>query len=279
MLEKSHPLPSSGQLSVLTSLIALGYTLDHFLNLPVRIVETRLLGSAIKFHVSGETIALLLVTAIIITGCDNLVRSHPRLHLDDAGTKLAIHWVVPVIGAIVVGMMLTGSSTGSEWWIRLVIGVIFLVLLLVFEYLVVDSTMASFLATRWGLTMLIYLTTLCLFNSVIGNAGHGPFLPLVVVVVFGLIAFRLLVLHGVSYRQSGINGLVVGLMLGEFTLVLGYWTTPPLAVGMLLLTMLHLATGLIQNSIKQSFPQRILLEYGLVGAIAIGTVFVFVMPL
>lgn len=268
MLQPRRQLPINGQLSVLTALIALGYTLARFLDLPTRLVETTVLGSPIAFHVNGQTIALLLVSAIITSGSDTLIRSHPRLQLDAGHVHPAIHWIMPGFAALAVGMMLTVPPMGPAWWLGLALGVTCLTLLLIAEYAVVDPIEGGFPAARLCITMLAYLTMLSLLSWLLRNVAQVA--PLTVLIA-GLIAFRLLVLHGASYRQAGINGLVVGLVLAECAWVLGNWAIPPLVSALVLLTVLHLITGLIQHSLSQSLPQRtLLLEYGVVGVIALG---------
>ena len=275
MLQQPRHLPRSGTLSVLSSLIALGYALARFLDLPTRLVETSLFGAEVTFHVSGYTIALLMVAAIIITGCDTLIRVHPRLREDAVGITPAIHCIMPGMAAFVVGMLLRSSPMGLMWLFVLALGVTFLTLLLITEYVVVDPSDGGFRSASLVLKMLSYGTSLILSSWLLGNDQVAVFSAPITVVIFGVIAFRILVLHGASYRQAAINGSAIGLVLGECSWVMGNWTLVPVGAGMLLLTIFHLATGVVQNSLNQGIPRRILLEYGVIGVIAFGLVVKF----
>ena len=275
MLQPRRHLPSSGTLSVLSALIALGYALARFLDLPTKLVETSLFGAPVTFHVSGYNIALLMVAAIITTGCDTLIRGHPRLRQDAVGITPAIHCIMPGMAALVVGMMLRSLPMGPMWLFVLALGVTFLTLLLITEYVVVDPSDSGFRQASLVLKMLSYGIALILFGWLLGNDAIAVFSAPITVVIVGVIAFRFLVLHGASYWQAAINGPVVGLVLGECSWVLGNWTLVPVGAGMLLLTVFHLATGLVHNSLTQGLPRRIMLEYGVVGVIALGLVVKF----
>lgn len=265
MSHRSSHRPYIDQLSVLTATLALVYTLARFLDLPTRLVETSVLGYWIAFQVDGQSISLLLVTAIITTGCDSMIRSHPRISSGQAGTSLATYWIIPSMAALVVGRLLAVVHMGPAWLLSMATGVLFLTLLLLAEYGLVDPSEDTYKITRLWMTIMAYVTVLCMFDWLMGATAASS---IMVSVISGLISFRLLVLYRASYSRACRDGVVIGVMLGGLSWMFSNWAIPPLGVSLLLITILHVCTGLIQCSLTQPIPRRIWLEYGAVAAVA-----------
>ena len=268
MLQKSqHFFPRTDQLSVLTAVIGLGYASSRFLYLPARAIETTLFGSPISVQIDGQMIMLLLLTALITTGTDVLIRSHPCLSQDTLDLRPLCHGIVPGLTALSVGVLLNGLEAGSLWFLGMLAGATVLMLVLVAEYAVIYSDHIVFHKMEIVLTLLTYLTALVLFSLV---AQLGVIAAPVTLFMGGLLSFRLLHLHSDPARQVGWNSLAVGLLLAELILVLGYWALPPIAVGACLLVALHFAVNIIQQGIRKSHIGLVVVEYVLVAVIALG---------
>ena len=83
MIEQPTPsstryFPDRDRLSILTAVILLAYALARFIPLPSRELTTTLFGSSIGIELNGPVIILLMVAALISTGSDTLIRSHPQ---------------------------------------------------------------------------------------------------------------------------------------------------------------------------------------------------------
>jgi hypothetical protein len=261
--------PRTDQLSVLTAVIGLGYAVSRFLHLPTRILAATLFGSPISVRVDGQLILLLLLTALITTGTDVLMRSHPLMPQDPLDLRPLRHWIVPALTALSVGVLLNGFSGAPLWFAGLLAGATLLVLVLVAEYVVIDAGHPAFAHTQIGLTVLTYLVALVWFGWVAQLGARGALSATSTLLIGGLISFRLLSLYGVPASHAGLNSLAVGLILAELMWVLGYWALPPLVVGAWLLLVLHLAVGLIRKGHSKGISGRTVLEHVLVAVIAL----------
>ncbi len=265
----SRFFPRTDELSVLTAVIGLGYAVARLLQLPSRTLEAMLFGSPISVRVDGNLILLLLLTALITTGTDMLMRSHPRLRQDPLDLRPLCHWILPSLTALNVGMLLNGLMQGPVWFLGMLAGTAVLVLVLVAEYAVIDSAHPAFYQMQIVLTLLACLVALVWFSWVAQQGARGALSATSTFLIGGLISFRLLRLHGDSVSQAGWNSLVVGLLLAELMWVLGYWALPPLVVGAWLLVVLHLAVGLILKGRDRGVSGRAMVEHALVAVIAL----------
>mgnify|MGYP001168162845 CR=1 FL=1 len=261
--------PRTGQLSVLTAVIGLGYAVSRFLHLPARNLETMLFGSPISVRIDGKAILLLLLTALITTGTDVLMRSHPRLRQDPLDLRPLCHWIVPSLTALGAGVLLNGLAAGPLWLLGMLVGTAVLVLVLVAEYAVIEPAHQVFYQMQIGLTLLAYLVALVWFSWVALLGVRSAFSATSTLLIGGLISFRLLRLHAIPAPEAGWNSLAVGLLLAELMWVLGYWSLPALVVGAWLLVVLHLAIGFVRIGHNRNLSGRSVAEYTLVALIAL----------
>ncbi|MBI5054418.1 MAG: hypothetical protein HZB52_14290, partial [Chloroflexi bacterium] len=84
--------PNRDRLSVITAVILLAYTLTRFVDIPTREISATLFGSSIGFELNGQIILLAIVAALISTGSDTLIRSHPKSESTTGGT--VPHWIL-----------------------------------------------------------------------------------------------------------------------------------------------------------------------------------------
>jgi hypothetical protein len=261
--------PRTGQLSVLTAVIGLGYAVSRFLHLPARNLETILFGSPISVRIDGKLILLLLLTALITTGTDVLMRSHPRLRQDPLDLRPLCHWIVPSLTALSAGVLLNSLAAGSLWLLGMLVGTGVLVLVLVAEYAVIEPAHQVFYQMQIGLTLLAYLVALVWFSWVALLGVRSALSATSTLLIGSLISFRLLRLYTIPAPQAGWNSLAVGLLLAELMWVLGYWALPPLVVGAWLLVVLHLAVGFVRKGLNRNLSGRSVAEHTLVAVIAL----------
>ena len=261
--------PRTDQLSTLTAVIGIGYSVSRFLHFPARILEATLFGSPISVRVDGQLILLLLLTALITTGTDVLMRSHSRLRHNPLDLRPLCHWIVPALTALIAGLLLNGLAEGSTWLLGMLVGVAVLVFVLVAEYAVIDPAHLAFSQMQIGLTLLAYLVALVWFSWVAQLAARGALSATSTLLIGGLVSFRLLHLYAIPALQAAWNGLAVGLLLAELMWVLGYWALPPLVIGAWLLVVLHLAVGLIRQGRDRGLSRRELVEFTFVAVIAL----------
>jgi len=117
------------------------------------------------------------------------------------------------------------------------------------------------------------LTAFALYVTIYGTKARSLLTATAITIVSTLIALELL--RGVEARvaRHWLYAGVCGLILGEITWGLNYWTVPGLVGGVFLLLAFYASTGLVQNYLSGSLNRRIAAEFGLVTAL--GLVFVF----
>lgn len=267
-MQKIHHVPDRDRLSILTAIILLAYALARFVQLPTRAISATLFGSSIGFNVDGPFILMALVAALISTGADTLMRSHPALSAAPA-TRTAIHWIVPGGAALGLGLLLNRLPPGVGWWIGLAFSAVFLVLVLVAEYTVADPSDTGFYWAALGLTVLAYAIGLTFFGLLRASSGRAAITATVAAVVSAFIALRLLLLAGATTRDSLVYAGVIGLCLGECTWALNYWPAGALGTGLILLVVFYMLTGLAQQHLVGSLTRRVLIEFGVVATIGL----------
>ena len=101
------------KLSLLTSVLALGYVVSRFLEIPARLVKLVLFGSPLHFWVDSQTIMILLVTASVISGTDMMIRSHVLFKGDHRNIRLYYHCIGPMLTVVIMGIVLDSWPMGT----------------------------------------------------------------------------------------------------------------------------------------------------------------------
>lgn len=273
MIPARH-FPSRDRLSVLTAVIILAYTLARFLDLPALAVGTTLLGSDLGLEIGAPLLIQLLVAALISTGADDLIRSHPRFAPDGqpGARSTLIHWLTPGAAALVLGAGLERLPDGPAWWLGLAGAAVFLLLVLLAEYLVVDPADPAREAAALALSALTYGLALLLF-AVLHNLGARAALtaPLGGAAAAGL-AWRLFALHGAPLGRAAVYALLIGLVCAEVVWAVAYWRISSGGAALLGLVPFYLGTGLLQQHLAGRLSRRLWIEYGLVGLAMLGLI-------
>lgn len=267
-MHKTHHVPDRDRLSILTAIILLAYALARFVQLPTRTVSATLFGSSIGFNLDGPFILLLLVAALISTGSDTLMRSHPTFR-GASPARTAIHWILPGGAALGLGLLLNRLPPGVGWWAGLALSAVFLILVLVAEYTVVAPDDAGFYWAALGLTVLAYAIGLTFFTLLRGSSGRAAITATAAALVSGLIGLRLLLLAGAALRDSLSHAGVIGLCLGQCTWALNYWPAGALGTGLILLVIFYTCTGLAQQHLVGNLTRPVLIEFGIVAALGL----------
>lgn len=257
-------VPDQNQLSVVTAVILLAYALGRLVELPAQQIEIEFVGVNFTFFVSGQVIILMLVAALISTGSDVLIRSHPKL-VKRGPLRTIVHWIIPGTTALGLGLLLNTPQTSLVWGGVLLLSALFLVIVLVAEYTVIDTQDSAYTMASLGLSVLAYLIALVLFGwlKFIGSraslaAGSTGF-------VATLLSFRLLALRKPVNIRMMLNSMVVGALVGQIMWVVSYWPVSPVGAGVLLLVVFYVAHGLVQQDIVYGLNRRVVIEYLLFG--------------
>jgi hypothetical protein len=265
--------PSRDRLSVLTAVIVLAYALARFLNLPARAVGTTFLGSALGVEIGGPFLLQVLVAALISTGADTLIRSHPRF----AGSRTLIHWIMPGATALVLGTALNRLTDGPAWWLGLALSAVALIAVLIAEFIVVDADDPAREAAALVLTLLAYGLGLVFFAVVHNSGVRAAIASTLTGLVAGALAWRLLALHSASVSRAGLYAGLVGLICAETIWAITYWRLSSSGAALLVTLPFYLSVGLAQQHLAGRLTRRVWLEYGLVGLAGAGLVLTYVL--
>jgi len=264
-VKPARHFPSRDRLSVLTAVIVLAYTLSRFLDLPSRAVGTTIFGSALGLEVGGPLLIQLLVAALISTGADALIRSHPRFN--PAATTL-IHWIVPGAAALVLGAGLERLPDGPAWWLGLAAAAVALIVLLIAEYVVVDEQDASRDIAALTLSTLAYGLALILF-AVLHNIGARAAIATTIGgAAAAALAWRLFALNGAPLRRAALYAAGIGLICAEVIWAVAYWRVTSSGAALLIMLPFYVGVGLAQQQLAGRLTRRVWLEYGLVALVA-----------
>jgi hypothetical protein len=237
---------------VLTAVIVLAYALTRFL-------------SGMEGLSDRPWLLPGLVAALISTGADALIRSHPRFR----GGLTVIHWIVPGVMALGLGAALEQLPDGPLWWLGLALSAVALIAVLVAEFIVEDESDANRSTAAWLLGGLIYGLALMLFWLAQAAAASEATAAGIAGLASLALAWRLFVLSRVAPGRAAVAAGVVGLISAQAVWLVGYW--PVLAAGAALLSLLpfYVSVGLLQQHLRGRLTGRVWLEYGLVGLVVL----------
>ena len=130
----SKLFPEFDKVSQLTAAIMLVYALERYITLPSRLIEFTVGNFYLGFELNVNTVTTFLVAGMTASGADWLLRSHPAIKKQ----QTIQHWVLPSITSLVLGITLNRVAFGWLWWIVFSLGALFLIIVLITEYIAVD---------------------------------------------------------------------------------------------------------------------------------------------
>ncbi len=264
-MQRSRFLPDPERLSVLAASILLAYALARFINIPFREFEVQFPGLFLSFNLNVQMIVTLLVACLTASGADWLLRDHPRI-----GHKTYEHWLLPGLTALVIGLPLLQVEPGLAWWIGFALGGFLLMIVLVAEYIVVDSQDVRQPLAASSLTVVSFALFLILAVTLRYTEIRLFFLlPALTLAIF-LVSLRTLHLRN-QKRWAILEALLIALLVAEWTTVTYYLPLSPVSFGMVLLGPAYALTSLLaalaeKKTIRQSILEPavvLLLVWGL----------------
>ncbi len=268
-MQKPRSLPQPERLSILAATILLAYALARYINLPVRDFELQLPGLFLSFPLNLQMMIPIVVAGMTAAGADWLLRDHPAL----AGKKVTlVHWLLPGLTALVIGLPLVQMEPGYGWWIGLILGGVLLTLVLVTEYIVVDPKDIRQPPAAAFLTAVSYALVLILAVTLKSTDQRLIFiLPLIFLAVF-LVSLRTLHLRLEQYWAFIESG-VISLIVVQWSAALHYIPLTPIAYGLILLAPAYALTSLVANLSEEQPLRRAAVEPLVISSIVWGVAF------
>lgn len=230
-MEQPTPnLPNIDRLSILSATVLLAYAVTPFIQLPARDIHLQLPGIFLSYNLTFSTLTSALAAALAGFGSDWLLRQHPRY----AESRLAGHWLLPALTALVIGVPLNYLRVGSEWWVVFAFGGLLLVGVCAAEYIAADPSDPRYAPVSAILTAVSFALFLVL---AVALRGAGLRMYLVVPALVGalfLTVLRSLYLR-LGERWIWTWPLAIALVVGQAAAGLFYWPISPLQFGLILL--------------------------------------------
>jgi hypothetical protein len=264
-VDRTSYLPSTDRLSILSAAILLAYAASRFVDIPPREFGLQLPGFYLAIEINIHTVVTLLVAGLAASGADMLLREHPAM----AGKRTLEHFFLPALTAWTLGIPLNRLEIGLQWMISFIVGGAILMLVLVAEYIVVDSEDERYPMASAALTAVSYALFLILAIS-LQSAGIRLYLILpALLLAAALVTLRSLHLRIID-RWLYLPTLVIILILAGIISALHYWPLSPVTYGLLVLGPAYSLTSLIGALTEGQTPRKAIVEPGLVLIVVLG---------
>jgi hypothetical protein len=127
-------LPNRERLSVVVATIMLAYAISQALNFPETPTSITIGGIIIPFRFDLNLIVTVVVAGLTATGTDWVIRDHPAL----SGKITIPHLLLPTLSAWILSISLDNLADVPFKWLVLIIGGVFLLVVIMAEYIVLN---------------------------------------------------------------------------------------------------------------------------------------------
>lgn len=255
-MKKNHYPPDLNRISVLTATVLLAFALVRLLSTSVYLLGFQVFGRIIQVEFDLRVAIIILTSGLTATGMDWLLRSHPMM-----SKKRAIeHWFVPMLTALVLGVLLYLLPLQTLWW-WIVFGLSGFLLVLVFwaEYVVVSAGDTSYPTAIIVLTVTSFTLYLILVLA-LRYAGTRLFLlmPAFFSATF-FVSLRTLYLR-LGRQWEGAWSVGIALVGVQLAAGLHYLPISPIHYGVFLLAPLYALSSLIAGLLDGMPLRRAMVE-------------------
>jgi hypothetical protein len=234
----------------LIATILIAYALAQFVTVPTTVIPVQIIGVFIPLQINLNTVVAIAVAGMTATGMDWLLRDHPKLE----GRSTLPHWLLPALTAWILHVALSALPISLTWWAAFGVGGLFLLLVLIAEYIAIDPEDVRRPIAAAGLNALAYAQFL-----VLAVALKSVGLRLVMVLPALGLAAGLMSLRVIQLRAEkpwavpqALASLVV---VAQLTAALHYFPISPTGFGLVLLGALYALNNFILN-LEQGFSTR-----------------------
>jgi hypothetical protein len=294
------------RVSVLTWVVLMGLAAQRFLELPSRVLDYTVLGSPVTLAITRDTVLGVLLAALVASGAEAVVRSHPRAWApvapswsrqpvtavagaSDSPAPAAplwqggwfgisghwVFWALPVALVLVAVLLLPSAPSSAYWVIGLMVTGIALGLSMAGIYYSLDPFATGYRRARLGLNALTYAIALLLFLVVYRTRVRSIVSATEVMLISGLLALELLRGSQRPLARVALYAAITGLILGQATWALNYWRLNSLTGGLVLLLLFYNVVGLAQNAIQGPIRRRVVIEHVLLTIIGLALIWRF----
>lgn len=120
-----------------------------------------------------------------------------------------------------------------------------------------------------GIRLAVYIASLAPIVLIYSTKGRGIFIAPPIVLIGAVATWLFLREAALSQRRRMLYGIGVGLIMGELTWALGWWTVAPVVGGAAIWLVFYVASGIAEHGASGSLARSVLLEYAGVGLIGL----------
>ena len=248
-------LPNTGRLSTISAMIIFGYTLLPFMRVPARSVAFSLFGFLIEFRLNFYYLVSVLTAAMAAFGMDWLLHDHPSLK----GQATIPHMILPALTAAALGLPLGLLEVSTAWWVIMTLGSLLLILVLVAEYISIDTQDVRYPLALMVLSGISYSLFL-IIAIVLRSADLRLYLMILILpIVLAFFCLRILQFRlGGGWRFQWTAA--VALIFAQVLIALYYWPLSPVRFGLLLLGPVYALIGTAASLVEKQDIRKIYLE-------------------
>jgi hypothetical protein len=271
----SHVNGPFDRVSVIVGVILVGIVLLLVVDVPSRVFLFRPLGTPLTFHVTAVWAMSTLLVGLSCAGTEAVMRVHPLIRRGSVKRTFP-NWILPALATLALTVSLPRSPDLLNWLIGLVIGGGGLAWLMLMNYQAVaidaSRTQSAAVSARLGLRLAAYPLAVILFTATYRTRLRSMVTATAVSLIASLLAFSILY-HSEAARRSLRRTLfysgVIGLVLGQTTWALNYWRANALTVGVLLMVLFYVLTGIVREYARTGIRWQVVIEFLIVAATGI----------
>lgn len=260
-------MPQTNRMSLVISLILLGLILLSTIQDPGWPIELNVLGSPLTLSISRMSLIVAIVVAITCVGTETLLRAHPALVAASMGYTFTF-WILPVLVTVAAALMVPPLFPHRLWWLAsLAVTYVGLAVVFIAEYRTVDPADPGYSNARLTLNLVTYVAAFVLYVSILGTRVRSLLSATAVILVTIPLCLELLRSTEKSSDRTRVFALLTGLVMGEMTWALNYWSIRGLVSGILLVLIFYVVTGIAQQHLLGRLTRRVLLEFAVTAVI------------
>lgn len=257
-------MPARERVGVIVALVAAGLFWSSVLALPARSLDVWVLS----FTLTGRALLGLVLLGLTGTGVEYVLRGHPRIG-DKVRGDASVGWVLPV-SAIAVAYTFLSQPSGVQARVTAVLAAgTALSLLVIAEYLVLDSSERWLAILQFSLHLVAYLLGVLLYGAIDMYVSSALVAMMAVAAVSAMLGFRLLSAQQCSPRRTWPYMLGQGALLGIGSWVLNRSEVSTLSQSLVLTVLLYVLTGVVRQFLVGKLTRQIALEYALAGGVVL----------
>jgi hypothetical protein len=262
------------RVSVTVGVILVGIVLFLVLEIPERAFEFTPFGTPLSFRITGASLASVLLVGLACAGTEAIMRTHPEVRRGIVRYTFP-NWILPGLTTLALAVLLPQSPNLLYWLIGLTIGGAVLAWLILINFRSLPESGQPAVLDGTALSLIAHLLAFVFFVSIYRTRLRSLVTATATALVAFLIALSILRNEKSSLGKTLLYTAVIGLILGESTWALNYWRADALTVGVLLMLLFYVLTGLLREHLRRAIDGRVLVEFLAVAVLGVWIVFRF----